>query len=152
MSDTFETANGIKKGSVVSPILFIIYMDELLNRLRNSGIGFHIGDKYYGGICYADDLDLLCPTANVLQKMVWICECFGQEYGVSYNSQNTVCVCISHWRETIHPVITLTEMPIEWVPRVKHLYYKVWFEGNWWDYNEKRGPHQSSEQHFSRFS
>ncbi len=53
-------------------------MDERLIRLENSNIGCHIGSKYFGGIGYADDLDLLCPTAYGLQTMLKICESFGQ--------------------------------------------------------------------------
>ncbi len=45
--------------------------------------------KYFGGIGYVDDLDLLYPTAYGLQKMLNICECFGVEYGVTYNRQKT---------------------------------------------------------------
>ncbi len=70
-------------------------------RLKNSNVGCHIGSKGVGGIGYADDLDLLCPTAFGLQKMLKICESFGQEFGVTYNLQKTVCMCISNMREAI---------------------------------------------------
>ncbi len=48
-------------------------------RLKNSKIGYHIGSTYFGGIGYADDLDLLCPTAYGLQKMLNIYESFGEK-------------------------------------------------------------------------
>ena len=34
MSDTFNTSNGVKQDGVLSPILFGIYFDELLYRLK----------------------------------------------------------------------------------------------------------------------
>ncbi len=50
LSEIFERKNG----SFVSPVLFTIYMDQLLNRLEKSGLGCHIGAYYYGSFGYAD--------------------------------------------------------------------------------------------------
>ena len=44
VSEPFECSNGIKQGGVLSPILFCIYMDELLHRLEQSGYGCYIGN------------------------------------------------------------------------------------------------------------
>jgi retron-type reverse transcriptase len=41
-------SNGVKQGGVLSPILFTIYIDELLNELRKSGLGCHIGQQFCG--------------------------------------------------------------------------------------------------------
>ena len=43
--------NGVKQGGVLSPILFSIYIDEMLTRLCMSGFDCMIGHnthKYYG--------------------------------------------------------------------------------------------------------
>ena len=84
-SQFFSTDNGIKQGGVISPILFTIYMDVLLNRLKSEGIGCHIGQEYYGSLGYADDLSLLCPSLKGLQQMLDICSEFGKEYDIKYN-------------------------------------------------------------------
>ena len=60
----FDVANGVKQGGVISPILFIIYIDELLLLLEKSGIGCHIGTMFVGAIGYADDLTLICPIVS----------------------------------------------------------------------------------------
>ena len=64
------------RGGVLSPILFNIYMDELIKQLEQSGDSCHIDHIFYGALGYADDLILLSPTANVLQRMLetFICE------------------------------------------------------------------------------
>ena len=36
--------NGVKQGSFLSPILFTVYMDVLLLRLKRAGLGCHIGN------------------------------------------------------------------------------------------------------------
>jgi hypothetical protein len=51
-SDYFDTTNGIRQGSIASPILFNVYLDELLQRLESSGIGCWVGHRYYGVIAY----------------------------------------------------------------------------------------------------
>ena len=81
LSTTFHVTNGVKQGGVLSPLLFIVYFDELITRLKkNSGIGCNIGDKYIGALCYADDLTLLSPSVNGLSKLISICEQFAEDY------------------------------------------------------------------------
>jgi len=38
-SDWFEINNGVKQGGVLSPVLFCVYIDDLLNALKSAGYG-----------------------------------------------------------------------------------------------------------------
>ncbi len=58
-SQYFNVSNGVKQGGVISPILFCIYMDGLLNELANSGVGCYIGGVFMAASGYADDFKLL---------------------------------------------------------------------------------------------
>lgn len=62
-SDFFVVSNGVKQGGVISPSLFCIYMDDLLVRLSQCGVGCFIGFNFVGALAYADDIVLLAPTA-----------------------------------------------------------------------------------------
>jgi len=73
MSEIISVSNGVKQGGVMSPILFTIYMDELLIILSMSGVGCYIGNTYCGSLGYADDVILLCPTLMSMRKMLSIC-------------------------------------------------------------------------------
>ena len=88
-SDPFATSNGVKQGGILSPILFSIYMDELLYRLKNASVGCYIGNMFLGGLGYADDLCLLAPSRGSISFMLNICEKFGAEYDVLFNSQKS---------------------------------------------------------------
>ena len=44
--EKYGIANGVMQGGVLSFILFGIYMDNLINRLKDSNIGCKIGNKY----------------------------------------------------------------------------------------------------------
>ncbi len=62
MSDYFSTSNGVRQGGVKSPILFGVYIDELLVRFKHSGYGCKIGHLYYGAVGYADDVSFVAPS------------------------------------------------------------------------------------------
>ena len=70
ISDPFQTQNWVKQGGILSPILFCVYIDELLRRIDSSGLGCHIGHLSYAGVGYADDVGLLAPSAQALQKLI----------------------------------------------------------------------------------
>ncbi len=53
-----------------STILFAVYIDGLLRRLKESGIGCYMGNSYVRGMGFADDIKLLCPSLNGMQQMV----------------------------------------------------------------------------------
>lgn len=38
-SESFTVANGVHQGGVLSPILFILYIDDLLMDLKNQSVG-----------------------------------------------------------------------------------------------------------------
>jgi len=46
---------GVRQGGVLSPVLFAIYMDILVNRLRTAGYGYHLLNVFYGCLLFADD-------------------------------------------------------------------------------------------------
>ena len=110
--------NGVKQGGVLSPLLFIVYFDELITRLKNSGIGCNIGDKYIGALCYADDLTLLSPIVNGLSKLIRICEQFAADYRVKFNPKKTFGIQFGKHKQCN---ITINGSQIEWQRSVKHL-------------------------------
>ena len=93
-SSTLEVSNGVKQGGVLSPILFNVYIDELLERLKKSGFGCHIGSKFMGAFCYADDCSLLAPSITSLKIMLKVVTQFSKEYNVKFNSaKSQLLVC-----------------------------------------------------------
>ena len=66
-SKQFRILNGTRQGSVLSPSLWALYMDELIKRLRKLGVGCYIGGIYYGVVIFADDVALLAPCRSAIQ-------------------------------------------------------------------------------------
>lgn len=86
-SNSFPTSNGVKQGGVLSPILFTVYVDELICKLHKSGYGCYVGHWFMGVFIYADDIILLAPTRMALNQMLKICNDFSQEYKVKFNPE-----------------------------------------------------------------
>ena len=72
-SDRIYVSNGVKQGGVMSPLLFTLYIDNLLLRLKNSAVGCYIGTEFCGAFGYADDMVLLTPSIHNLRQMLRIC-------------------------------------------------------------------------------
>ena len=62
VSSQLSVRNGAQQGGVKSPVLFAVYLDNLLKILKQRNIGCKIGATYLEVFGYADDLTLLCPS------------------------------------------------------------------------------------------
>ena len=89
ISQSFRVLSGVRQGGVLSPYIFSIYLDDLVKRLRNSGIGCHLINMFLAAILYADDLTLLAPCRSALQTLLDICANYGDEWCLSFNSKKT---------------------------------------------------------------
>jgi hypothetical protein len=139
MSDVFGTINGIRQGGVISPVMFCVYIDELLLRLAENGSGCWVGKHYFGALGYADDLTLLTPSVTGLREMLKICEDFAKEYSVEYNAKKTVCVLFSK-KNVRKTSVKLCGKELEWVQSVKHL-------GNYLDENMSESTEIRRKKH-----
>ena len=94
-SDSFPISNGVRQGGVLSPILFTIYIDDLLDNLRNCGVGCFWDSVFAGAMGYADDVVLLSPSPAALRIMLHCCEDFAFERGLQFNPSKTQLIRFS---------------------------------------------------------
>ena len=112
----------------MSPSLFCVYLDTLLARLRESGVGCHLGGSYCGAFGYADHVTLLSPSRQGLQIMLNICEEFSSSHSMLFSTDpvpaksKTKCMFFSRMRSSdqIHNV-KLNGDTLPWVDTAKHL-------------------------------
>jgi hypothetical protein len=86
ISKHFKVCNGVKQGGILSPVLFTLYIDKLLNCLKSSGYGCYIGNIFVGAIGYADDIVILSPSLSGLKEMLNICDKYGNDFHVQFNA------------------------------------------------------------------
>ena len=125
-SEKFSCTNGVRQGGILSPLLYSIYNDILLEKLKKNGNGCWIGDYFYGALSYADDLCIMSPTLSGLQSMLNVCEDYGNVFDVKFNPKKTQCMkfskCINYVMNDID--IRLCGQKLSWVNEFKYL-------GNW---------------------
>ena len=70
----------------MSPILFCIYLDGLLNLMDAAHIGCFIGKVFVGCLAYAHhahDIVLLTPTTGAMYNML---DSFAKDYNLVFNA------------------------------------------------------------------
>ena len=128
-SSSFKITNGTRQGSVLSPVLFSVYLDDLLAELRRLQLGCHIGGWWYGALGYADDLILLAPNREVLQSMLAVCEQYGVEHNLVFSTDpvpslsKTKCIyfCGRNGNVRYPAPVMLDGKPLPWVDHAAHL-------------------------------
>ena len=91
-TESSTVTNGVKQGGVLSPILFTVYVDEMMSRLEELKIGCHLGHRFCGALGYADDVILLSPTITSMKLMLNCAELFANEYHVKFNPSKSSCL------------------------------------------------------------
>ena len=93
-TDYFSVINGVKQGAVLSPVLYCVYIDDLLLLLSKAGVGCYIGQHFVGALAYADDLVIIAPTASALRRLLVLCENYAREYCISFNALKSKCLAV----------------------------------------------------------
>ena len=121
-SPSFKVTNGVRQGSIMSPKLFAMYVDDLTMSLMKSKIGCMLDEVCFNHIFYADDLCLLAPCAIALQKLLDICHEYGVEHDVIYNPLKSVCMVFKPDRFSLKcPLVHLGNNVLEYQEKVKYL-------------------------------
>ena len=89
-SEIFETTIGVKQGGPLSPRLFAIYIEDLIDEIGKSGKGIKFGDIRIDVILYADDILLISDNLQALQSLLDITEDYGRKWEIKFNPEKTV--------------------------------------------------------------
>ena len=126
LSDSFSVTNGVRQGGILSPYLFNLYIDDLSQKLDESGVGCH----YLGSVnhlCYADDMVLLSPTPQGLQKLLDICAVYAHMHDIVFNVKKTVCMAILPrlFKNMTLPDIILCDNVLAYVDSYRYLGFEI---------------------------
>ena len=92
LTEFFECTIGTRQGCMISPFLFILYIDELVDMLRNSGCpGVFINEEVPSLhiLMFADDVTLLNDTIGRVQTQLNVLQSFSNKFGLKVNINKT---------------------------------------------------------------
>ena len=118
----FKLSAGVRQGGLLSPVLFAVYMDPLILKLRKLTVGCKIVDHFYGCLRnYADDIMLLAHSVNAMRRMLSVCEEFAADLDIKFNTSKSVAMRVGK-RFNVHcaPLI-LAGTTLKFVSTVRYL-------------------------------
>jgi len=121
----FQIFCGVRQGGILSPLLFAVYVDDLIDELRKCGCGLYIGSVFTGALLYADDIALLACSCLGLQKLINVCTDYGLQWDICFNPTKSQIICFGG-RHPERELIYIGDKTITWSERVKYLgcYFK----------------------------
>ena len=125
----FAISNGTRQGSILSPALFAVYVDDLLQELRSLGVGCYVAGKFCGAVGFCDDILLLAPTRDGMQVMLNTCEAFAIRNNLQFSTDpnpvksKSKCIFMIGKRKNLpKPVpLVLSGKELPWVASATHL-------------------------------
>ena len=88
----FRVLRGTKHGSILSPTIFDIFINDLLVELSTSGVSIRIEDKLFNAFAFADDINLMCLKTHDLQILINICYQYSRKWRFRFGINKTHCM------------------------------------------------------------
>jgi len=120
-SDYFGVTSGTKQGGILSPDFFALYIDKLIQLLKDAKVGCHIMNIFISCILFADDLTLLSPTRSSMQRMIQICSRFCSQNCLIMNPAKTKTVLFGKKVHERYDPLFINDSSIDYVPTWKYL-------------------------------
>jgi hypothetical protein len=103
-SRPYTTQLGVKQGGILSPALYKIYINDLLETLQRSALGTSIGTTFIGSPTCADDILLLSNDPHELQAMLNVAYEYSNIHAYQIHPQKSVITTLVE-RRTDKPLL-----------------------------------------------
>ena len=100
---------------MLSPVLFSIYLDQLIVKLRLLGMGCYMSGLFTGVFIYADDITLLAPSRASMVLMLEKCESFAVTHDILFNASKTKYMIFKRCESVNTAPLYFKNMPINCV-------------------------------------
>ena len=95
LSSSFPICRGVKQGSVLSPSLFLIVMNPLLQRMRRLKCGSSIDGTFAGTAIHADDVRIIVPSIHSVASQFSEIDAFTSDVGLRLNTSKLELIQVS---------------------------------------------------------
>ena len=124
LTDWFSVNSGVKQGCILSPTLFAMYIDDLVQEINLKHLGVNCQIRTLSTLLYADDIVLIAPSAENLQGLIDTVADWCTKWGMRINLSKTNIV---HFRKKLRSkprssvTFTLNGDEIKYVSQYKYL-------------------------------
>ena len=121
LSRCFRLPCGVRQGGVLSPVLFTVYVNDIITRLQMAKLGCVVGNQFVGCFMYADDLVLVSASVSMLQAMIDICELEANWLDMKFNGLKSMIIRIGSAFNRSCADILLNSVALDYVNKAKYL-------------------------------
>ena len=101
LSDWFDVDMGVKQGCVLSPVLFSMFIDDLVVDINKTGKGVPLDSDIIASLLYADDVAILAENVSDLQSILNVVDQWCQAWGININPSKSKAI---HFRRNKKPI------------------------------------------------
>ena len=89
-SRQYTILQGVRQGGVLSPWLFLLFIDDLIKELQTLSTGIVIHNLYIGSPMFADELTLMSRLKRGLDSMLVQVHQYSLKWRLTFNKRKTV--------------------------------------------------------------
>ena len=102
LTDWFPVNVGVKQGCTLSPLLFNLYLNNLVAQMNATGLGIDVDGEKVPILLYADDVALLGESEEELQQMIDVMFSWCSMWDMTVNIEKTKVVHFKRGPATPH--------------------------------------------------
>lgn len=125
-SRVIKLRRGCRQGCPGSPPFFDVFINDLALELRETGVGVPGVDHDMGSLLFADDLAVLCETAEAVKRACVIMTAWSRKWGMDIGIDKCGLMVVNSEIlkgeiESVHQECTLMGSRIPWVDKYEYL-------------------------------
>jgi sorting nexin-29 len=136
-SEWFETKVGVKQGDTLSPLLFNIFINGIVERVKSRGGGARVGDQKISILLFADNMVLLAESEEELKDLMAAVEEYCKEWHLEVNVDKTKVMVTSKEGDKSAKVV-YDQAELECVKSYTYLGTVFTADGKWEEEVERR--------------
>jgi hypothetical protein len=134
--DWFQTDVGTRQGDPLSPLLFITYLERVMDQVKQNTCGVNISGIIVNNLRFADDIDLIDEEYSSLQNQTELVREAAEQAGLTVNTNKTKTMVFGE--RNIEHGIQIAGVTIENVEKFEYLGSLLTWDNNCSDEIKRR--------------